>query len=171
MLRKTVILSFPKTIRNASARKEKKVIVRVEKGSISETRYSEVDASKYKTTGNDWNIIKSFPCYSKQTCDLDNVLVSLKKHQDALKSRELMLIPRVRFLMSQAYTERLSFESSVKKQLESEKEIISAYESLLQKKREALKAMEIQQEEDDNAVCDICYDGESSGENRIIFCD
>lgn len=171
---KPFLLNFPKTVQNSSVRKEKIVHVRVEGGSVSKTQHREMNALNCKPNCNDWNILKLFPYSSTESQpngENDYVLMSLKKHQDDLKHLEDALIPRSQALMSQAYEERLSFEHGVKERVKSEKETIAAYENLLQKKLDAQKAIEMQQQEDDNAVCDICYDGESSGENRIIFCD
>jgi hypothetical protein len=167
-------LNCPKTVQNPSIHKENIVHIHVEGGSVTETQHSEMIAAKFKTNRNDWNIVKLFPYHSttsKPSIECDHVLLSLKKHQDDLKYTEATLIPRSQALMSQVYEERISFEFSAKEKIQSEKETIANYENLLQRKLEAQKAIEMQQQEDDNAVCDICYDGESSGENRIIFCD
>jgi len=125
-----------------------------------------------------WNTISLSQYSSKKkgssagTTNANAVLTSLKNLQGQLAALENRNRPVLEKIFTDVRDERLAFEvgDERKKRKEGTK-MFARYEAELLRRVEAQKVVEAKQEEDDNAVCDICGDGESSGENRIIFCD
>jgi len=154
--------------------REAKVRVKVDKSSSKVS----VIGKKKKTqmvlgdTWN-WNILRRFPLSPTQDTlqeNNDTVFLELQERQSELLKAEESILPKLWSLYKNAYTERLNFESDAGKRAGVKSEL-KQYKRLLERRREEQKAWELQQEQEENAVCDICYDGESTGENRIIFCD
>jgi hypothetical protein len=50
-------------------------------------------------------------------------------------------------------------------------ECLENYQKVLDRMKAAALAWQLQQEQDMNAVCDICNDGEVSVINQILFCE
>ena len=125
-----------------------------------------------------WNALAIFETSSKpEACSPDfvennTVVSSLKKLQGQLATLENKNRPILEKLLVDVRDERLAFEvGNERKRRRTETEVVTNYEAEILRRIEAQMAIEAKLEEDDNAVCDICGDGESSGENRIIFCD
>lgn len=137
-----------------------------------------LDSIKNLKTGNDtdWEILRIFskPC-GKQNTDAAqpqtiSVITELKELETQLSTTENNIMPSLWTLYKTSYNERKQFEleSSVRSKTKS---TLKQYQMLLERIKEEQRVWEEQQEQEENAVCDICHDGESTGENRIIFCD
>ena len=102
----------------------------------------------------------------------DKVLLELQNLQSTLKTVEDELRPTIKHLFMSVYNEREFHESERASRERNELiQVREAYDAIIERVRSEQLAWEKQQEEDDNAVCDICHDGESVPDNRIIFCD
>jgi len=124
-----------------------------------------------------WNMLRSFPKKPKEKLTDDNqngqsvsVGVEVQRLQDELVKVENTMLPSLWSLYRNAHEERMEFEHKADKHGQ-EKSTLKQYTRMMERRREQQEAWELQQQQDDNAVCDVCYDGESTGENRIIFCD
>jgi hypothetical protein len=162
---------------------QKSITVRVEENKVrvakNPSNRSPQKGSKQRTLQralmqDNWNTISCFcvPCISEKTrvTEGDTVISSLKGLQQDLAAIERSNSSVLEKLLRNVSEERKRFELEKKKRV-LDADIAAKYEAELQRRIDAQKALEVQQEEDDNAVCDICGDGESTGENRIIFCD
>ena len=136
-----------------------------------EQNFSSSKALKHDLTSEKLEILRSFSLPAKDT-ETDKVLTELRDQQSALKVLEDELNPVLRDLFMRVYNERDDHESerATKERVELI-DVKEGYDAILERVRSEQLAWEKQQEEDDNAVCDICHDGESVPDNRIIFCD
>merc|ERR1712238_416631 len=102
----------------------------------------------------------------------DAVFNKLNKLQKELITLESAMIPKVRCILKQSYEERKKYEDS-KTDLKSsiEEQTLKLYDNVLRRRREAERAWSLQLEQDLDAVCDICNDGEVTKDNQIIFCE
>ena len=102
----------------------------------------------------------------------DAVFNKLNKLQKELITLESAMIPKVRCILKQSYEERKKYEDS-KTDLKSsiEEQTLKQYDNVLRRRREAERAWSLQLEQDLDAVCDICNDGEVTKDNQIIFCE
>jgi hypothetical protein len=130
-----------------------------------------------------WNVLRSFPVLlTRKAISRDGdkinegekegitIAAELKRLQNELTRLENNQLPSLLSLYRCTHDERTKYELGLGERAQA-KTTLKHYEGILDRRREAQKAWELQQEQDDNAVCDICHDGESTGENRIIFCD
>ena len=130
---------------------------------------------KFDLTKSDWNFLRSFQVSNPKSLDLSQnncptVTTEIDSLHKELKEAESEVLPTLWSLYKNVYEERMTFElKSVERS--QQRLILKQYNDMLLCRRKMQEAMERQQEEEENAVCDICYDGESTGENRIIFCD
>ncbi len=179
------ICHFPTAERNPGT---KKVIVRLSRNQGALVRHSKNTEASFEE-GNVhvksdnsldpkhifWNMLRSFPKQTskKQIDDHQKKLsigAEMQRLQVELAKVENTVLPSLWSLYKNVHEERVNFEHQADKRLQ----VISTqkqYNRILERRREEQEAWELQQQQDDNAVCDICYDGESTGENRIIFCD
>lgn len=160
------------------------VVVQISKGQVSasKTLKPSPNAAEHLSTkkillqGN-WNPISCFESKTSRLSsqpsskDDDLVLKHLEELQAKVKALESMNRSTLAGLYSDVENERTQFETKTKIKRKYDQRICADFQAEVQRKIDIQKAIEAQQEEDDNAVCDICGDGESSGENRIIFCD
>ena len=152
----------------------KKITVRKAPINRSPQKGSKKQSVKEHLVQESWNTISCFPVpvSSEKPCTLENdaVLSSLKLLQQELAAFEKTNLSTLENLFLSVSKERKLFEHEKRKR-NADARVVLNYENEIKKRNDAQKALEEQQEEDDNAVCDICGDGESTGENRIIFCD
>ncbi|CAB9514837.1 Protein Jade-1 [Seminavis robusta] len=148
-----------------------------------------------------WDIVKSFPIVVKnaQGKPADAVVVSdpkgeqqtppelesspaisssgvvreLKRLQEELTRHEReCLEPKVRSLLWRVVEERRQFEKSdfSRRQAE-ERKVLETSEKLLARRKELDEAWQAQCDQDMDAVCEICNDGEVTPNNQILFCE
>lgn len=131
----------------------------------------------------DWNIVRLFPLDETSTGERatksDSVdvaeeifLAELKKKQSELLALESSVESTVREILSKAYGEHLNFVDSAQraKRVSDEKKL-KEYQTVQKRLQEAELAWQAQLDQDMDAVCDVCFDGEVTPENQIIFCD
>ena len=109
-----------------------------------------------------------------QAQDLDDeILNQMKRLQNKVKELEIdVLEPKARNLMDCIISERMTFENSKPHlALEEEKEVISKLRQIQAKRQALVEEQQKQLEQDMDAVCSICNDGEVTPENQILFCD
>ena len=105
------------------------------------------------------------------------------------KQRELQILeqdiiqPKLKKLLEDVMKERLLFESNRQKRRkrqslgpndafdDEEDRATKEYETLMIRKKEEALAWQQQLEQDMDAVCDICNDGEVTQKNQILFCE
>lgn len=143
-----------------------------------------IDPSSVDTAAT-WNVLRSFPlsdavntsCSNREKSisneiHYDDFLDEVTKKQEQLKKLEYSIEKSARHLMSEAYKERIKYEKGEKiTAKQHETKILQDYHAELQRQREAAIAWQAQLEQDMDAVCDVCYDGEVTPDNQIIFCD
>jgi len=137
-----------------------------------------------------WEVLRSFPIdLSTNACSDKKVragsasalalqtgegtlLRELEKKQRELTDTETRLEPQVRHLLHKYFEERVQFESedAVEKR-KSDMLTLKEYDAVLERRREADLAWQAQLEQDMDAVCDICGDGEVTVDNQILFCE
>ena len=140
---------------------------------------TKVDTTSLKDSPVNWDVFKCFSTESKphlsgDTSGIENdfFLAELIKKQEELKSLELSIEQTSRDLLGKAYNDALDFHLGDRKaKKDREKQILKEFEAVKQRLHEADLAWQAQLEQDMDAVCDICWDGEVTPENQIIFCD
>jgi PHD-zinc-finger like domain/PHD-finger len=100
------------------------------------------------------------------------ILLNLMAKQKELADMEQALEPTLCRLLSQVVVERVNYES-VKTREKANEELLILRESqqLLERRKEQDLAWQKQLEQDMDAVCEICGDGEVIPENQILFCE
>eukprot|EP00980_Cylindrotheca_fusiformis_P016957 scaffold5159_cov112-Cylindrotheca_fusiformis.AAC.11 len=120
-------------------------------------------------------VIKCFPLKAAQDVanEQDNeILRDLKKKQEEVVAAEKALEPRLRLLMSKIIDERLEYERPEARQKRADEErILEEHRKAVEKRKEMDQKLQEQLEQDMNAVCSICGDGEVIPENQILFCE
>ena len=132
----------------------------------------------------DWNIVRSFPvsetaAIEKKEESLDSstgpndlFLADMKKKQATLLALESSIETTSREILSKAYAEHSEFVTgSQRDKRELDKQKIEEYQAVQKRLQEAELAWQAQLDQDMDAVCDVCFDGEVTPENQIIFCD
>jgi hypothetical protein len=139
---------------------------------------TKIDASYLDNGAPDWNLFKLFSKHSDCTAETmvieedDFFVAELKKKQNELKTLEASIEKTSRFLLGEAYNDALDFQLGDRKaKKEREKQVLKDFEAVKQRLHEADLAWQAQLEQDMDAVCDVCWDGEVTPENQIIFCD
>jgi len=164
-------------------RRHKKIQLRVVKNQIT---LKPTPAARKKpdsghiANGEDWVTIS---CFASKTCEKariasrnnskhDTVMHELERQQNNLAELERKNSSILHHLLDSAYKERISFETGHLNKVRIENELtIKEFEAYVKRQEDLEKELKEKEEEEENAVCDICLDGESPGENRIIFCD
>jgi hypothetical protein len=102
----------------------------------------------------------------------DEIVCELAARQQELEQLEKGLEPSLRFLLGKVVDERMQYESAeaVGKR-EEEKRILLENKKMLERREEMDTAWQKQLEQDMDAVCDICNDGEVTPDNQILFCE
>lgn len=100
----------------------------------------------------------------------DDLLHELMKKQEELRSIENGIQRSSRLLLKQVVNERVNYEKCVYKRVNEEQAFL-ANEKILDRRKEMDLAWQEQLEQDMDAVCDICNDGEVLPDNQILFCE
>jgi len=122
-----------------------------------------------------WDLLRCFPIKEEadQEVELESEILSeLKKKQAELVDIEKCLEPQVRGLLGKTLEERIKYElpESIACR-EGEKRTLLEYKEVVARRKEFDQVCQDQLEEDMNAVCSICNDGEVTPDNQIIFCE
>lgn len=145
-----------------------------------------IGSSSLDASTADWNVIKSFPLGDIETAaqkgtgkteesessDVsdDLFLTELKKKQAELLALESSIEIASRDILAKAYNEHSAYlEGKQKRELDKKK--IEDYQAVQRRLHEAELAWQAQLDQDMDAVCDVCFDGEVTPDNQIIFCD
>ena len=102
----------------------------------------------------------------------DEILATLAKKQEELVSMERAMEPRLRELLSKVVEERVEYEKpeSIQRRAE-EKRLLEENEKIVARRKELDLAWQKQLEQDMDAVCQVCADGEVTPDNQILFCE
>lgn len=120
---------------------------------------------------NDWNIARTFPNNVDSTCvTYDSVAAEIECKRVELSRLESSVEHKARELLSSALDEHSSFTDKCA-EITRDEEAISQYEAMQTRVKEAELAWQAQLDQDMDAVCDVCNDGEVTLNNQIIFCD
>ena len=139
-----------------------------------EETVTKMDVSSLDEVPTEWNAFKLFSKSLETTSGNsdDSFLAEMKKKQDELKRLESSIEITSRSLLKKAYDDALDFQLGGRKaEKERQKQVLKDFEEVKQRLHEADMAWQAQLEQDMDAVCDICWDGEVTPENQIIFCD
>eukprot|EP00581_Thalassiosira_minuscula_P002256 CAMPEP_0183744812 /NCGR_PEP_ID=MMETSP0737-20130205/65920_1 /TAXON_ID=385413 /ORGANISM="Thalassiosira miniscula, Strain CCMP1093" /LENGTH=2099 /DNA_ID=CAMNT_0025980465 /DNA_START=245 /DNA_END=6544 /DNA_ORIENTATION=- len=158
---------------------------------VVEKALNPIDPSTIDTAV-DWNIMKLFPLHSEDNTPLqkdeepnkdsscspnngisNNIFFSdLRKKQTQLSLLESSIETTSRTILSMAYDEHTAYANGNHgAKSKREKQKLVEYEAVQNRIREAELAWQAQLDQDMDAVCDVCFDGEVTPDNQIIFCD
>lgn len=99
-------------------------------------------------------------------------LAELRKKQSKLQELESSIETTSRDILSKAYDEQTAFATgSHRADLEADNKKLAEYKAVITRLHEAELAWQAQLDQDMDAECDICYDGEVTPDNQILFCD
>jgi hypothetical protein len=121
-------------------------------------------------------ILRTFPLVDESTESEEpspnSVLAELKKKQKELVVLEQGLEPKIRELMVRTVEERMKYDhpDSVQ-QRANELRVLADNEKIVARRMEMDAAWQKQLEQDMDAVCNICNDGEVTPDNQILFCE
>lgn len=129
-----------------------------------------------------WRVLKIFSLSSRDsnaplekrgiTGSDGTILSDLLSKQEELKQLEGGMETKLRNLLTKAFDERMYYESSERLETKTKQDTsIQVYEAIIKRRREADAAWRAQLEQDMDAVCDICLDGEVTVDNQILFCE
>mmetsp|Transcript_18936 Transcript_18936/g.28565 ORF Transcript_18936/g.28565 Transcript_18936/m.28565 type:complete len:1541 (-) Transcript_18936:2566-7188(-) len=120
-----------------------------------------------------WHILRVFPV-QKQPSSIeqreDEIYNALALKRANLISIENKMEPKLRFLLKQVIDDRITYENN-EPDRRMQREIVENYQKVLERRRELDLAFQKQRDQDMDAVCDICNDGEVTPENQILFCE
>lgn len=124
------------------------------------------------------DVLRRFP-YSMEEIKIedrrdenDEILEELRSKQTLLLQTETAMEPHLRSLMKEVVAERMEWEQpEAREKRAEEKRILKRMEEYVARRKEEDQARQEQQEQDMNAVCSICNDGEVTPENQILFCE
>ena len=121
-----------------------------------------------------WNLLKCFPIQDEnhEAESESEILRELIEKQEELVKLEKSLEPQVRNLLAKTVDERRLYEmpDSIQRR-EREQRILLEYNEIVARRKEFDQVCQDQLEEDMNAVCSICNDGEVTPDNQILFCE
>ncbi|KAG7344241.1 PHD-finger domain containing protein [Nitzschia inconspicua] len=124
----------------------------------------------------DWNFLRYFPIHSEametpSSCE-DGVLLELMKKQDELTVLDESLQKMARNLLARSIEERIDYEKPESRLRRAESSrVLRRNEENVRRRKEIDQVWQDQLEQDMNAVCSICDDGEVTPENQILFCE
>jgi hypothetical protein len=122
-----------------------------------------------------WDLLRCFPIIEEpsQTAELDSEILSeLRMKQEELVAMEKSLEPQVRGLLAKTIEERMKYElPESRERREGAKRTLLEYKEVVARRKEFDQVCQDQLEEDMNAVCSICNDGEVTPDNQILFCE
>jgi len=108
----------------------------------------------------------------KDPASESEIVHELIKRQGELRSIEHGLEPAIHCLMSKVVDERLEFEKCVVITKKLDEEVtLERYKQSLERRKEEDLAWQKQLEQDMDAICEICTDGEVTPDNQILFCE
>lgn len=120
------------------------------------------------------DILNHFPL-SHSSASNDNcneILRHLTSKQNELAKIENEVEGRARNLLIQTYEERKAYDVPEALQMRiSDEQALREHARLVEERKELDQVWQEQLEEEMNAVCSICNDGEVTPDNQIIFCD
>jgi hypothetical protein len=120
------------------------------------------------------DILRSFPVPSRRSQPSrnadDEIAREMKGKQQELASAEDALEPKLRGMLQQLVDIRMEYEQGAAMRRE-ERQILDDYQAVLDRRKEVDMAWQKQLEQDMDAVCDICNDGEVTPDNQILFCE
>ena len=125
-------------------------------------------------------ILKAFPLVCQQISpppgkhsgNSDELLGEIEKAQKKLQSIERDIEPTIRDLLRKSLEERIRYESpDAVQERKREEFILEENQRLIARRKEMDAAWQKQLEQDMDAVCNICDDGEVTPENQILFCE
>jgi len=120
------------------------------------------------------DILRSFriPCEDEKESQVhdNSLLEEIVAKQKELQCLEAAIQPKVKTLYEKCKTERLEYEAS-RGDREEEERILRRNKVMQERKREEQRAFQAQLEQDMDAVCMICDDGEVTPDNQILFCE
>eukprot|EP00934_Nitzschia_sp_Nitz4_P000149 Nitzschia sp. Nitz4//scaffold25_size161228//71935//80159//NITZ4_002431-RA/size161228-augustus-gene-0.113-mRNA-1//1//CDS//3329544589//149//frame0 len=120
------------------------------------------------------DILRTFPLSMPPPVDSepDEILRGLLQAQASLLEVEKSLEPTARELMTKVVEEREEFERpGTREKIAKEKDILKRNEKLAEQRKKDDEAWQEKLEQDMNAVCNICNDGEVTPDNQILFCE
>lgn len=119
-----------------------------------------------------WNVVKVFSQVipTTDTNEDDEIVRDLKAKQAELQALEDSLKPKAESLLQQVIDIRMDYEQGAAKRQE-EADMLQAYKKILERRKEIDNAWQKQLEQDMDAVCEICRDGEVTPDNQILFCE
>jgi len=158
---------------NVPSGEKKSTIVKISVCNDPSTTSTESDCSKIP----EWRVLRVYPSQTTSN-NLANInkkdsLVSKLKslQEDILESDKKMEI-HVRKLLCKVVKEEMRYSSKDYLLAEEiEKEARKEYSIVLKRRKELQLAWEAQLEQDMDAVCDVCGDGEVTISNQILFCE
>jgi hypothetical protein len=102
----------------------------------------------------------------------DSLLNYLRQKQSELRSIEANQAPLLRKLLCEVVQERIEYEKpeSIARRHQ-ENWVLAECKRRLELRKELDLAMQKQLEQDMDAVCEICLDGEVTPDNQILFCE
>jgi len=108
-----------------------------------------------------------------ENADEDEIMQELKRMQKEVEHLEREVVePKARKLMDNVVKERLDFEQSdAIQQADEEKKIHAMFRKMQANRKAIVLEKQKQLEQDMDAVCSICDDGEVTPDNQILFCD
>ncbi|KAL3941919.1 MAG: hypothetical protein SGBAC_003811 [Bacillariaceae sp.] len=132
-----------------------------------------------ESTGTDASleILKCFtiPTSSTQTEEKEEeseILLEMKRKQNELIQIENGLEPTLRSLMSKIIDERIDYEKPESRQKRADSvRLLKEFRTAVARRKEIDQQMQQQLEQDLNAVCSICGDGDVTPDNQILFCE
>mmetsp|Transcript_10257 Transcript_10257/g.15658 ORF Transcript_10257/g.15658 Transcript_10257/m.15658 type:complete len:1785 (+) Transcript_10257:91-5445(+) len=148
------------------------VSLRLQSGSV--VTVPEEDSQKMNFLSNpSWSILRIFPLQKKSACEKkrkDEIYDALMLKRDELMSIETKVEPQLRHLLKEVIDDRMAYEKDETNRA-MEREILNDYQKVLERRREMDLAFQKQRDQDMDAVCDICKDGEVTPDNQILFCE
>jgi hypothetical protein len=122
-----------------------------------------------------WKVLRCFPIEETVVRKIESeneILNELTRKQDELVAIEKSLEPQARALLAMTINARMEYELPESKQLLKDKEkTLTKFEEYLLKRKEIEQVRQERREEDMDAVCSICNDGEVTPDNQILFCE
>ena len=104
--------------------------------------------------------------------DEDELLRLLQCYQQEVQDLEKAAEPKARNLLECVVKERMEFEeSNAFEEAENEKKVHAEFWKLQAEHKQHVLEKQRQLEQDMEAVCSICNDGEVTPDNQILFCD
>ncbi|KAL3924991.1 MAG: hypothetical protein SGILL_000704 [Bacillariaceae sp.] len=150
---------------------------------VAHAKTKESESTQLASDGNQalsdlkWSLLRYFPVPSWNEESLtdesdDEVLGELKRTQAELVSLEETLQPMARSLLERAMEERRAYEQpEARRQRVDSERILEQNQDMVKRRKDMDQVWQDQLEQDMNAVCSICNDGEVTPENQILFCE